>query len=157
MSAPAFTTRQAPAEAKLEDGWQTNIIFSDDPDISIYEDSIQAPGIELPELIDTTTQLNVAWQTFAIHSLKRLTESNVTAGYAAASYPQLIAMIGTLQAVTIHFPNDYEMAFWGVLRSALPNALERAGFPTVALLVGCTNTDTAGAEEGPVFQQGSGT
>ncbi len=58
MAAPTPTVRQAPVLPRLEDGHVSLMTFSQDPNIDLYEISVQAPGVDNGDKIDTTTQWN---------------------------------------------------------------------------------------------------
>lgn len=152
MTAPAKITRVTPTGRRLEDGFRTLIAFAIDPDILLWEISVQPPGIDAGEFINITTQHQTRWRQFASRSLITLTDGSFVAAYDPAVTPLIVAIAGIEGAVTILYPNLAALSFYGALRVWDADSMEEGTMPQGTGTVGCTNTDPiTGAEEGPVY------
>lgn len=152
MTAPAKITRVTPTGRRLEDGFRTLIAFAVDPDILLWEISVQPPGVDAGEFINISTQHQTRWRQFATRSLITLTDGSFVAAYDPALIPLLVAIAGVEGAVTILYPNLAALSFYGALRLWDADSMEEGTMPQGTGTVGCTNTDPiTGAEEGPVL------
>lgn len=159
MGSPTHTARSTPGGAKNNDGYQTFLAFSQDPDISVWEKSVQPPGIEGGDPIDTTTMHNSSWRTKVMRALKEMTEFTLTAAYAGAtSINQLNAIINQEGAITLHFSNSTRLSFFGALRSVAPQEAAEGAQPEVQLTITPTMTDPSdGSEAGFTYSATAGT
>lgn len=159
MGTPAHTARTTPGGAKNNDGYQTFLAFALDPDISVWEKSVQLPGIEGGDPIDTTTMHNATWRTKVMRALKEMTEFTITAAYAGAtSLNQLNAIINQEGAITVHVSNGTRISFFGALRSATPQDVAEGEQPEIQLTITPTMTDPAdGSEAGFNYSASAGT
>lgn len=137
--------------AMLTDGHPTTIDFAANPTIKLYERTVTPPSIEAGGEINITTMLNVAWRTKAPKHLKDLGEMSVTALYDPAVYPQARDMIGVNQLITINWPDDSTLGFWGWLDSFTPGEVSEGEAPECDLTVIASNRNDSGVETGPVY------
>ncbi len=145
------TPRTAPTGAAMQDGYKTVIAFAADPDILLWEESVQPPGVDGGEKMSMTTMFNDEWHTFAAQALKMLTDSAITCKYVPAAYPLIVALVNINGWITIHFPNLGTLDFVGYLQSAIPNSHEIGTPPTIALKINPTNRLNTGVETDPVY------
>ena len=152
MTAPAATARTTPTGTMLENGYQSLIAFSTDPDCDIWEKSVQPPGIDGGDSIDITTQHNTTWKTKAAQALADMSDGQITGGYDPKALSQILALCNTSQVITVHFPDGSTWAFFGYLKSFVPNGNENGVMPEATCTFVVTNTDPAtGEEEAPVY------
>lgn len=144
------TARTTPSGVPLEDGFSTKIAFAADPNIDFWEMSVQPPGLDIGEKIETTSMLNDTWRTFAAQVLKTLTDSNLTVKYDPAVYDQIIALQGVNGWITLHFPNGDTLDFVGYLQSFTPQTNEIGQLPTAAIKINPTN-QLLGVETAPDY------
>lgn len=146
----ATTTRATPSGAYLNDGYSTKIAFALDSDIEFWEKSVQPPGLDIGDKIETTSMLNTEWKTFAAQSLKTLTDSTVTASYDPLLYSSIQNLIGKNGWITVHFPNGDKLDFVGYLQSFVPQSHEIGAQPTCSIKINPTN-QLLGVETDPVY------
>lgn len=151
------TARGTPDGLKLKDGYQSLITMLNDDTIEFFEKTVQPPGADGGDMIDTTTQHNVTVRTMAPRSLITFTDSPVTAAYDPSLYDAIIAQLNINQLITITFPTGATLDFFGVLRTAEFSALTEGEFPEVTLTFSPTNTDLVDAENVPNSITASGT
>ena len=137
--------------ARIDDGYQTLISFSEAPSVKFYEKGVQPPGIDGGGPVDTTTMRNSVWRTMNPKHLKSLTEGKITVAYDPAVYDDIVAMCNVNQLITIAFPDGSTLAFWGYLNSFAPGELQEGEQPTADVSIQPTNQDDSGVETAPVY------
>lgn len=158
MAAPTPTVRQTPAGLKLQDGYQSLLTFARDPDISIWEKSVQPPGVDTGDAIETTTMWNDDWRTKAPRALKEMTEFQITFAYDPACYTQIINIAGIPDTLTLKWGDGSTLAFYGFLKDVEFGELVEGEFPEGTATIVPTNWDHANdAESGPTLASVSGT
>lgn len=158
MAAPTTQTRVTPAGIPLQDGYQTKIVFGEDPNISFWETSINPPAIEGGDPIDTTTMYNIDWFTKAAQSLKDLQPFTLTAGWDPDLYDEADNLINVEGEITVLFPDGSTLDFFGYMQRFEPQELVRGTFPLCTITVVPTNYDpTNHVEAGPVLTEVAGT
>lgn len=158
MAAPSPTTRATPSGRKLDDGYQALITFAADTDVSFWEKTVQPPGIDGGDAIETTTMHNSTYRTMAARALKTLTQSALTVAYDPKVYPQIVALCNVETTITVKFSDGSTLAFYGYLRTFEPDSMEEGSQPEATINISPTNVDpSSGAEAGPVYTAGTGT
>lgn len=158
MAAPTPTARQTPTGIKLDDGHSTLVTIGSDPDCSFWEKTVTPPGLDGGDPVETTTMHNDVWRTMAPRKLKTLTDLTTTAAYDPVIYTQLVGRINEETTITVTFPDGSTLAFYGYLRSFIPDEVSEGEQPTATATITPTNQDpTTGAEEAPVLTNVSGT
>lgn len=129
---------------RIDDGFSTQIDFADNPSVSFWEKEVTPPGIEGGGANETTTMRNSTWRTKSPKKLVSLTDCSFTAAYDPVVYEDIIDMINANQLITITFPDDSTLEFWGWLDSFTPNANVEGEQPTAACTIVPSNqTDSA--------------
>lgn len=153
---PTTTARSSPAGTKIDDGFATKIAFTADPNVEFWEKTVQPPGVDGGEPIETETMHSVTWRGRASRSLKTMTPVAVTAAYDPYVYNSIITLINTETSITVHFSNGDTIAFFGYLKSFTPGPIEEGEQPEADIEIVPTNTDpSTGAEAGPVVTAGT--
>jgi len=159
MGAPTPTARGVPLGRWLGDGFRTLINFAENPTVSLWEKSVQPPGLDGGDAVETTTMHNVNYRTMSSRFLKTMTESSVMAAYDPQVYDQLVALINVETTITVHMPNGGSLAFFGFLRTFEPAEHVEGTQPEATCTFTPTNVDPAdGTEAAPVYTApGTGT
>lgn len=131
---------------RIDDGFKTLITFAEDPTLKIYEKEVTPPGIEGGGAIDTTTMHNNTLRTNAPKSLKTFSPMTVVVAYDPEAYADLRDMINVNQIITITFPDQSELNFWGWVDSFVPGALTEGEQPTATVTVIPSNQNASGTE-----------
>ena len=152
MAAPTPTARATPGGIPLKDGYPTKITLSADTDIEFWEKSVQPPGIDGGDEIESSTMFNSAWRTMRARSLKTMTEISITAAYdAGLTYTTVATQINNEQTITVTFSDGSTVAFYGYLKTFEPQEVEEGEQPECELTIVATMWDpTNNVEEGPV-------
>ena len=137
--------------ARMDDGFQTLITFSENGSVKLYEKGVQPPGIEGGGANETTTMRNTTWRTKAPKKLKSLTDSELTVAYDAAVYPEIIAMINVIQTITITFEDGATLAFHGWIDQFEPDEITEGEQPEASVTMIPSNQTDAGVEAAPVY------
>ncbi|MFA5056493.1 MAG: hypothetical protein WC485_00130 [Opitutaceae bacterium] len=158
MSAPTATARQFPSGTMLEDGYQTLVAFAADPSIELWEKTVQPPGIDGGSPIDTTTMINATWRSKAARRLLEMTDSQMSCGYDPAVYDSILALVNVETSITLRFPDDSYIVFYGFLQKFEPDSTEEGKMPEAKVTITVTNADPiTGDEEPPVYHAPVGT
>ncbi len=135
----------------LQDGYQTLVGFSGAPAIKLYETEVTPPGVQGGGPIDQTTMRNQNWRTKAPKKLKELTEGSYKAAYDTDAYDDVMAQVNVNQEITITFPDDSTLTFWGYLDSFQPSGLSEGNRPLADVKIIPTLMDNNGVETAPVW------
>lgn len=137
---------------RLDDGFSTIITLENIPNIRIYEKDVTPPGYTAGGPIDTTTMRNVAYRTQAPRKLKSLTQVSATVAYATSAYPDIWAQIGINQLITITFPDESTLEFYGWIEEFTPSTHVEGEQPTANLVIQTGMRDNDGEEVAPAYQ-----
>ena len=140
--------------ARIDDGFPTTISFADNPSVRFYEKEVTPPGIDGGGEIETTTMRNVSWRTKNPKQLRTLSECSFVAAYDPVVYNDIVSMVNVNQLITITFPDDSTLAFWGWLDSFKPGKNAEGEQPTAGVTIIPSNQDADGAEIAPVYETG---
>lgn len=158
MTVPTQTARQTPSGIKLTDGFSSTISFALVPTISIWEIQVKAPGIDGGEPIVTSTMHNTAWHTMAPRRLKKLTPISTTCAYDPVVYTDILSLINIPGSITVWFPDDSAVSFYGYLQKFEPGELKEGEFPTAQVIIVPTNYDPVNkVEAAPLVAATAGT
>jgi hypothetical protein len=153
MPPPVPTPRTAPIGKKLDDGYRTLITFATVPGLALWEKTAKPPGLAGGEAVDTTTFWNAVFRTKAPRALKDGTACTFTAAYDPALTVSLLNLINVKTTITVGFPNNGALAFFGYLQSFEPGDLAEGTQPEATCTIMPTNQDPVdGTEQGWVYQ-----
>ena len=140
--------------ARIDDGFATFMTFTGgNTDLTLYfwEKEVTPPSLQGGGENDTSTMHNTTYRTKSPKSLITLGEASLVGAYDPECYDEFIAMLNVNQEITITFPDDETLVFWGWIDSFSPNALVEGEQPTADATIICSNQNAAGAETAPVF------
>jgi len=140
-----------PSNVRLDDGFSTIITLANIPTVKLYEKEITPPGISAGGPIDTTTMRNITWRTMSPRALKSLTPVSATVAFATEAIPIVQGQIGLNQLVTVTFPDNSTLVFWGWLEEFSIGAMVEGEQPTATLTINPGNVDADGEEVAPVY------
>lgn len=138
-------------ELRLDDGFSTIITLANLPLVKLYEKEVTPPGYSAGGAIDTTTMRNTAYRTGAPKKLKSLSPVTATVAYATEALEQIWPQIGVVQLITITFPDDSTLAFYGWIDEFTPGAHTEGEQPTASLTIIPGMRNPAGAEVAPDY------
>lgn len=132
----------------LTDGFKTTITFTSSALASaalvtelMEEQEITPPGISGGGPNDTTSMRNSEWRTRYPKQLKTLTAAPLTIKYDPELYDLINDMINDNQEITVTFPDESTLVFWGWVDSFTPNACVEGEQPTAAMVLEPSNMD----------------
>lgn len=158
MTAPAITARATPVGTMLDEGYQALICFAADPDVSLWEKTVQPHGMSNGDPIDITTQHNLSVRTKAPRALNEITDGQMTVAYDPAVEPQIMALLGTKTTVIEFYPDGSQCAYFGYLGSFERSEMDHGTQPEATCMIIATNVDpVSGDEEPPVWISSGGT
>lgn len=157
-TAPTPSERQFPSGTHLDDGFRTLIVFASDPNVAFWEKTVQPPGMDGGDPVETSTMHNVLWRTMSPRFLRTATTAKAKVAYDPKLYVDIVTLINKRDTLTVRFPNHDMVAFYGYLKSFTPDALEEGKQPEADVEIQPTNEDpTTLNEEAPVWVEASGT
>lgn len=141
---------------RLRDGYPTTVDLTG-AGVTFWEKSVQPPGFDGGEPIDTTTMRNSTVRTKAPRSLYDVTPVQIQAAYDPTVYDTISAQINVNQVIVTTMPDGATITWWGYLKSFIPEANEEGKEPMAAITLIPTNVNGSGEETVPVVDPGSGT
>ncbi len=139
----------------LNDGFSTTIEFSGLPGLKFKEKTVTPPGLDMGGENDTTTMRNTEWRTRQPKQLKTLTNMTVVGSYDSEIYDtaQILSILGVNQEITVTWPDESTLVFWGWCDKATPGEIVEGMQPTMTLEVVPSNEDdsTPPVETAPVW------
>lgn len=140
---------------RIDDGFSTIFTLSNIPSAKLYEKELTPPGVMGGGPIDTTTMRNLAWRTKSPKQLKSLGDVTATVAYATEVYDDVIAQIQVNQEITVTFPDQSTIVFWGWLEEFTPGNNTEGAQPTAKVTIHTSNHDADGVETAPVYTEGN--
>ncbi len=137
--------------ARIDDGFSTLITFAEDSNVQMWEKEVTPPGVSGGGPNDTSTMRNTAWRTLAPKSLKTLTPCSSVVAYDPAVYDEIITMLNDNQQITLTFPDDSTVTFWGWIDEFTPNANVEGAQPTANITIQPSNQNASQVETAPVY------
>ena len=142
--------------SRIDDGHPTTIAFGDQasgtgPNVTFWEKSVTPPGMDAGGENDITTMRNDVYRTKAPKQLITMTEMSVEVSYDADFYDDIVDMIGENQLITITFPDESTVAFYGWLDKFIPGAIVEGEQPVATITIVPSNQDANGDEEVPDY------
>lgn len=149
---PTPVTAVDPLGIAMKDGYQTRIVFGADPDCSIWPKTVQPPGLDNGDPIQTTTMLNTLRRTKRSRALNEATDMSGTCAYDPLVQSQLEAIVGVEGPNSVYYHDGSVSTFYGYLKSFEPQACEEGSQPEANFTVVETDVDPSdGSEHLPVF------
>jgi hypothetical protein len=150
MAAPTPTARGTPSGIKLKDGYQSLITFAASTTISLWEKTVQPPGLDGGD--------PVVQRTMAPRALITMTPHTFTAAYDPAVYSSILSLLNVETTVTVTFKDGSTLAFYGFLQKFEPAAMSEGTQPEATVTICPTNFDYVNkVEAAPVLTSVSGT
>lgn len=134
----------------MEDGFKTLIDFGQST-TTFKEKSVTPPPLQGGGANDVTTMRNTRYRTKAPKKLLDVGEVQCNGEYDPACYSEYVSLMQVNQLITLSFPDDSTVAFWGWLDSFAPGASSEGGQPEATITIIVSNRDAAGDEIGPVY------
>ena len=157
MGAPTITARAEPAGYQLPNGYQALVTFAAAPALALFEREVTPPGWEGGDKIDNSNQHGVKYKIFRPRSLIESTDGSFTAGYDPLAFVDIDDLVNVEESITWHFPDGSAVAYWGYLKSFVPNGMSDGVLPEATTTIVITNWDPyLCVEAGPVYQAGDG-
>jgi len=141
---------------RYDDGFSTLITLSLLPAVKLYEKDVTPPGVTAGGPIDTTTMRNTAWRTMSPRQLKTLSPISATVAFAFEAQGQILNIVGRNQLITVTFPDNATVTFYGWVEEFTPGAFTEGEQPTATLTIQPSNHNNAGVEVAPDYTGGSG-
>jgi len=140
----------------LKDGFGISVSFGTSTDVNLVIDpvSVNPPGIDGGDAIDTTTHSNSVYRTKTPRSLKEITDGSFRAAYDPDGWDDILAAINVNQAITFTYPDGASVVFYGYLRSFEPGDFVEGEQPEGEGVIVVTN-DNEGTETAPDYTEGS--
>ncbi len=158
MANPTSTVRSTPAGKFLENGYSTKVAFARDPDVSVWEKTVKAPGQDGGDPIDISTMFNSRHRTKAPRGLMMASDVTMVCAYDPNAQPQLEELINQPGSISLHYPDGSRLDFFGYLRQYEFAEHSDGNFPEVTLTIVETDWDPVNdVEVGPVMTQVAGT
>lgn len=157
MAAPSPTARTTPTGIRLRDGYQSLITLGNEAGIDLWETETTPVGAEGGDPISTTTMHNVLYHTKSPRTLVDTTPSSMVCAFDPAVLEDIMLVINDNQQITQTFPDGSTWAFWGWLRSFVPNGMSEGDMPLADVVIESSNTDDSFAEQAVVIASVSGT
>ena len=136
--------------ARLDDGHPTIISFSEYPNVKLWEKSVTPPGVDGGDAVDTTTMRNTLWRTKNPRVLRELSDASFTAAYDTEVFDTIVAMVNENQEITVTFPDESTLTFWGWLKEFTPSEITEGEQPTANVVIVPGNQDNNKEEVAPV-------
>lgn len=134
----------------MTDGYKTTIDLTG-AGTTFEEKTVQPPGLDGGDMIDTTSMRNDTWRTKYPRQLVTATECPIVVSYDPSLYDSIIDSLNVNQAIIITFPDDSTLTFWGALRQFQPNPNAEGEQPQATITIEPTNMDGSYDEIAPVY------
>lgn len=157
MANPAVTQRTFPSGVRLDNGYQSLVVFSLAPALDIFEKSVQPPADDGGDPILTDTMLNQERVTKAPQCLISADDAVIVAAYDPGQYSDILAMLNVPQTISYLYPDGSAQAHYGFIRRIERSPLVKGEQPEVTITIVQSDWDPVNCvEEGPVFTDGTG-
>lgn len=140
-----------PSGKRLTDGFPTLIALADAPNISLWEEEVQPPGMEGGPPNRTTTMRNLVMHTDQPQALKSMTPMTGVCQFDPKVLTDILNQINHNQLVSVKMPNGSFWTFYGWLNEFKPHRFVPGQPPKADYTVVCGNQDNTGAEVLPAY------
>jgi hypothetical protein len=135
----------------MPDGFPVKITLASLMGASLWNKDLKPVGLDGGEPIDTTTMYNSELHTYAPRILVKATAVDLNCTYLASSYSAILAQLNVNQEITITFPDESTLVFWGWLQKFEPSDMKEGDQPMAKVTIFPSFTDTSGAEVLPTW------
>jgi hypothetical protein len=137
----------------LRDGYATLITLSLRPAIKLYEREVTPPALVGGGKIESTHMRRSVWRMQDPKTLKGLGDLVATVMYAVPAYGNdIMADLNTIQVITVRWPNNATLAFYGWVDNFAPSGHSEGNLPTAVItIIPALYNNTTGAEAGPLY------
>jgi len=136
---------------RIDDGFKTIFSFANYPTVKFYEKTVTPPGLDGGGMNDTTTMRNTRWRTRAPKKLLTMTAMTASCAYDPEVYEDIVAMMQENQLITVTFPDESTVEFWGAVDKFVPGEVKEGDQPVATVTIEPTNQDEDGTEVAPVY------
>ena len=157
MAAPSPTARGTPTGLPLRDGFATMITFGDNDTVQLWEKEATPPGQDVGDAINVSTFHNTARHTKWPRTLIEDTDGAFTCAYDPTARTAAESLVGNNQEITVTFNDLSTWAFWGFMKSFIPQSVSDGEQPEAQVEFVITNLDDSFAEQNPVVAGVAGT
>jgi hypothetical protein len=152
MALTPGTTPPAPTGNKMCEGYASFLGFASKSTLGVWATSVTPLGLDGGDPIDCSTMHSVTFRERDPRSLITTTDAKVEGFYDPDAWPDLIAIINKIETITIWFPDNSTLAFFGFLKSAEFGALTEGEAAKITLTIVGTHRDpTTGTVTPPVY------
>ena len=137
--------------ARIDDGHKTLISFDAAPSVKFYEKTVTPPGVDGGGEVDTTTMLNDTYRTRNPKALITLASTTCEVAYDPAVYDDVIALVNVNTEITITFPDESTLVFWGWLNKFTPSPLREGEQPMAEIEIIPSNQNDSGVKTAPDY------
>jgi hypothetical protein len=161
MAAPTPTARQTPTSTQfyLKNGFRSKITIRQDPAIILWEKAVTPPGVDGGAPVEVGNMFSVKWNPQVPRGLATMTPARMTCAYDPKVFNNIVAAVNREDIITLTFPNNDTLAFFGYLQQFIPNEISDGNQPTASVTLICTMFDGSAqwgaAEQGPVWTAAS--
>ena len=139
-----------------KDGYQTLVTLSGASSGIVFgtlmnEKGVTPPPIQGTGAIDITSMRNSNVRTFYPKQLYTLGNATFTGSYDPDVYSEIQSLIGVNQEITITFPDNKTLQFWGSLDVFAPNESVEGEQPTAQITIIATNLNDSDVETEPTW------
>ena len=158
MAAPTNTPRGTPTGFYLHDGYSTRIAFSLKPNVAMWIVSAKPPGTDGGEPIPITTMHNTKVRTFDHRHLLTREGCTIKFAFDPDGHGDFDALINSNSPVTLWWPDDSSLDFFGGIQKVEWDEFEEGKMPTGTATIYNTSYDPVnGVEADWVFTPAAGT
>lgn len=164
-SAPLAEARINPSSTAyfLKNGFSSKITFAARPDIEFWEKAVTPMGFDGGESVDDSTMFNNHYQIQTPRGLATATPTRALVAYdpmlfaneIQAADHEIEGLINEFDTITILFPNNDTLSFYGFLAEFTPNEILDGTQPTAMITIIVTNFDKIAqwpsAEQGAII------
>lgn len=144
------------SDEALIDGFSITVSLANIPTAQFFEIDVTPAGYEMGGPINTTNMRQTTYRTQQPKCLVTMQPITMTVQYSSNAYAsQVLDEIGTVQAITLTFPDSTQVVYYGWVESFVPGAFTEGEQPTATMTIQLSN-DNAGVETGPAYTIGSG-